>query len=369
MSADRRLGVAHYFDGQRLVPGDVEVSGRTVGSVGLPPARGGIAAPGWLDLQVNGFAGVDVLSAGQAGLRRLALELPRTGVTAFLPTVITAPEEETRCTVAAAEAVRCRPDVGAAVVLGTHLEGPFLSPAFAGAHRPDLLSTDEQLLAELAGLPGVRMVTLAPEVLPSSTLVSRLAGDGVVVSLGHSGATGAQAHAAFDDGARALTHAFNAHRPIASREPGPLAAALARADTVLTVIADGVHVARDNLVLLDRAAAGRLVLVTDSIVAAGLADGSYRFGPLEVTVAAGRACLSDGTLAGSIATMDACVRVAAGVWGLERALVAASGTPARLLGADRGAAVAVGQPADLVVLDDRLDVIETLIDGRTAYRR
>jgi N-acetylglucosamine-6-phosphate deacetylase len=369
VSSSRRLGVAHSFDGRRLVPGDVEVDHGTVTAVGLPPARSGIAAPGWLDLQVNGFAGVDVLRAGEADLRRLARELPRTGVTGFLATLITAPVDDVRAAAAAAQAVRERPDPGSAAVLGTHHEGPCLSPSFAGAHPPGQLCADEQLLAELAALPGVRMVTLAPEELPSPALVSRLAADGLVVSIGHTAATAAEAHAAFDAGARALTHAFNAHRLLASREPGPLAAALVRDDTVITVIADGVHVARDNLALLDRIAAGRLALVTDAIVAAGLADGGYRFGPLEVTVNAGRASLSDGTLAGSVATMDACVRCAADVWGLERALAAASGTPARLLGDDRAGAVAVGRRADVVVLDHELTVIETLVGGRTAFRR
>jgi N-acetylglucosamine-6-phosphate deacetylase len=289
-------------------------------------------------------------------------------VTSFLPTVITAPHDEARSAVEAIEAVRRRPDDCSAVVLGAHLEGPLLSPSFAGAHPPRLLDDDGRQLARLSALPGVRMVTLAPEAAEPS-VVPRLVADGVVVSVGHSAATAAQAHAAFDAGARALTHAFNAHRPIASREPGPLGAALVRDDTVLTVITDGVHVARDNLVILDRLAAGRLALVTDSIVAAGLPDGSYRFGPLDVTVAEGRACLADGTLAGSVATMDACVRVAADVWGLERALAAAGATPARLLGLDRSGAVAVGQRADVVVLDDRLDVLEAIIGGRTAFRR
>jgi N-acetylglucosamine-6-phosphate deacetylase len=361
--------VARYFDGRRLVPGDVEVSGRAVTAVGLPPGPAGIAAPGWLDLQVNGFAGVDVLSAGEADLRRLARELPRTGVTGFLPTIITAPEEQVRSAAAAVQAVRERPDPGSAVVLGTHLEGPCLSPSFAGAHPSGLLCADERRLAALAALPGVRMVTVAPEVLPSLGLVSRLAADGVLVSIGHTAATAAEAHAAFEAGASALTHAFNAHRLLASREPGPLAAALVHDGVVLTVIADGLHVARDNLALLDRIAAGRLALVTDAIVAAGLADGSYRFGPLDVTVAGGRPCLPDGTLAGSVATMDACVRGAAGVWGVEKALAAASGTPARLLGERRSGAVARGEPADLVVLDDDLTVIETLVSGRTAFRR
>ena len=254
-------------------------------------------------------------------------------------------------------------------MLGAHLEGPFLSPGFAGAHPRHLLSDDGRQLTQLAALPAVRMVTVAPEVLSAPSVIAQLVADGVVVSIGHSAATGTQAHAAFDEGARSLTHAFNAHRPIASRDPGPLGAALVREDTVLTVITDGVHVAHDNLVLLDRLAAGRLALVTDSIVAAGMPDGGYRFGPLDVTVAGGRACLADGTLAGSVATMDVCVRVAAGIWGLEKALAAASRTPARLLGADGSGAVATGGPADVVVLDDRLDVIETIIGGRTAFRR
>lgn len=340
-----------------------------VRAVGLPPGARGIACRGLIDLQVNGFAGVDVLSADLAALRAMTRALTRTGVTAFLATVISAPERDSLVALERIAAIRHHPERGAARVLGAHVEGPFLSPAFPGAHPLECLRTDAARLRWLAALPAVAMVTLAPEILDDPTAISDLVAMGRTVSIGHTDASAEQCHRAFDQGASALTHAFNAHRPIRSREAGPLGAAVVRDDVTLTAISDGVHVADDNLRLLDQAARGRIALVTDAMVAAGLGDGSYRYGPLDVTVEGGRARLADGTLAGSVATLDGCVRHAAALWGPEAALAAATTTPAALIGRPDLAMLAEGAAADIVVFDDDLEVEKTLVAGRTAWHR
>jgi N-acetylglucosamine-6-phosphate deacetylase len=210
-------------------------------------------------------------------------------------------------------------------------------------------------------------VTMAPEVPGGADAITAFAAAGVLVSLGHCDATGAEASAAFDLGASALTHGLNAHRPLAAREPGPLGVALTRHDVVVTAIADGVHLDPINLALLHQAAPGRIALVTDGIVAAGLGDGTYRYGPLEVTVADGRATLGSGRLAGSVATMDSSVRTAAAQWGVEQALAAATSVPATLIGRPELGRIAVGQRADIAILDNQLTVGRTLCAGQVVF--
>ena len=173
--------------------------------------------------------------------------------------------------------------------------------------------------------------------------------------------------AAFDLGASALTHALNAHRPLVARDPGPLGVALTRSDVVLMVIADGIHVDPVILALLEQAAPGRIALVTDSIVASGMGDGVYRYGPIEVTVVDGRATVGPGRLAGSIATMDSCVRTASAQWGIEQALAGATSIPATLIGRPDLGRLTAGRVADVVILDDRLTVCRTMCAGRTVY--
>jgi N-acetylglucosamine-6-phosphate deacetylase len=357
-----KLGVeAAYVDG-RLVPGDVSVEDGRVTGVGLDGVGRGIAAPGFVDLQVNGFAGVDFLGADADGFQAAGEALLETGVTAYLPTLITSGEADLVC---ALEAV---PDaVPGPRILGVHLEGPFLSPARLGTHRRDgRRDPDPALLERLLDAGPVRLMTLAPELPAALELIDLLHARGVVVSLGHTDATAAQAHAAFDRGVRAVTHVFNAMRPLAHRDPGVVGAALSRPDVVVQAIVDGVHLDPDIVRLLWRAAAGRLSLVTDAIAGAGLGDGTYALGEIEIVVADDVVRSEDGMLAGSALTMDEAVRnlVALDV-PLEGALEAATSVPARVLGVPGLGRLAVGGPADVVVLDDALQVVRTLVGGET----
>ena len=361
MSASRRLGVEAALVRGTLVRGDVEVADGVVARVGVDGGNGsGIAAPGFVDLQVNGFAGVDFFSADTAGYRRAAEALLATGVTAFQPTFITSPAEELTA------ALREVPPNGAAPhVLGAHLEGPFLAPERLGIHplsaRRD---PDVELLEQLLDAGPVTHVTLAPELPGALELVDLLCARGVTVSCGHSNATAEAAHRAFERGARTVTHLFNAMRPFAAREPGLAGAALASANVSVQVILDGVHLAADTARLVWQAAAGRVALVTDAVAGAGAGDGNYRLASVEVEVSNGVSRRDDRVLAGSTVTMIESVRNLVGLGaGVAEALSAASEIPARIAGRDDVGVLEPGAAADVVVLDDSLELRRVLAGG------
>ncbi len=359
-----RLGVGAALVEGRLVPGDVEVvDGRVVG-VGLASANGsGIAAPGFVDLQVNGFAGVDFFSANSEGYRKAGKALLECGVTAYQPTFITSPEDELTA------ALHEVPQNGAAPrIIGAHLEGPFIAPERLGTHPAESRrDPDCDLLERLLAAGPVSHVTLAPELNGAYELMELLRRRGVTVSCGHSNATAAEAHAAFARGAKTVTHIFNAMRPVAAREPGLAGAALFSPDVVVQVILDGVHLADDTARLVWQAAAGRVALVTDSIAAAGAGDGTYTLAGVDVGVENGVARRADSVLAGSTVPMIEAVRnlVALGA-PVEAALSAATEVPARIAGRPDLATLKPGARADLVVLDDELEIVRVLIDGEDA---
>jgi N-acetylglucosamine-6-phosphate deacetylase len=359
-----RLGVrAALVDGD-LVQGDVEVADGRVASVGLNSPKGrGIASPGFVDLQVNGFAGVDFFSADASDYERAGRALLECGVTAYQPTFITSPEHEL---VAALEEV---PQNGAAPrILGAHLEGPFISAERLGTHPAESRrDPDRALLERLLAAGPVSHVTLAPELPGAFELVDLLRQRGVTVSCGHSNATAAEARDAFARGAKTVTHIFNAMRPFAAREPGLAGAALVSSDVVVQVILDGVHLADDTARLVWQAAGGRVALVTDAIAAAGAGDGSYTLAGVDFEVEDGVARRSDRVLAGSTVPMIEAVQklVALGA-PLGAALSAASEVPARIAGRPELGTLAPGSVADVVVLDDRLEIVRVLVHGADA---
>ena len=358
-----KLGVrAALVDGSE-VPGDVEIEDGRVAAVGIAPAGAcGLAVPGFIDLQVNGFAGVDFLTAAPEDYARAGAALAAAGVTAYQPTLITAAPDALRSALAAAAAAR---ELSPVSVLGVHLEGPFLSPAWPGAHPPDQLrEPDRDLLAELLAAGPVAAVTLAPELPGALELVEWLTARAVNVRIGHTDADAATAHAAFDRGATAITHIYNAHRRFAPRDPGPAGAALARDDVTVTAIVDGVHLAPETVELVRRAANPRLCVVSDAIAAAALGDGRYRLGELEVEVRDGRSTRADGTLAGSVGPLDAAVRrLVDGGAPLGDAVHAATRAPALLAGRPDLGTLEPGATADVVVLDSSLHVTRTFVGG------
>jgi N-acetylglucosamine-6-phosphate deacetylase len=357
-----RLGVqAAVVDG-RLVRGDVEIADRRVAGYGLASPNGrGIAVPGFVDLQVNGFGGIDFLEADTEGYRRAGEALLETGVTSYLPTFITAPEEQLLVSLREVPAGSDGPRI-----LGVHLEGPFLSALRLGIHSAaDRRDPDQHLLERLLAAGAVRLVTLAPELPGAEALIETLLRHEIVISCGHSDATADEANAAFDRGVRTVTHLFNAMRPFRHRDPGIAGAALARDDVVVQIILDGVHLAPETASVVWRAAGGRVALVTDATSGAGLTDGSYRLGGLEIEIQDGVARGPSGALGGSTLGMIEAVRNLHALGAsFEEAVGAATEVPARVLRLPSVGRLAVGLPADVVVLTEELEVERVLVDGR-----
>lgn len=360
-----------------LTPGAVIVEDRqirgilrspSVSETGCAVYDAAIVAPGFIDLQVNGGFGVEVGEDSEA-IRTLAARLPETGVTAFLPTIVTSPPEFYPKAIAAFEAAR---DALGARPLGLHIEGPFLSPQRHGAHRRDLIeSADTRLLDTLLASDAVRLVTLAPERPDAPELVRRLRERGILVSLGHTDATYEQFKAGVGAGARMATHLYNAMSPFGHRAPGAIGAALLDDRITVGLIADGVHSHPASVQLAYRMKhASHIALVTDMMAAAGMPPGTYALGGQQVIVDGASARLADGTLAGSLLTMDQAVRNII-TWTpatYATALRMASEVPARLIGLTR-MGLREGNDADLVLLASDLRVQATIIGGEVVYER
>jgi N-acetylglucosamine-6-phosphate deacetylase len=359
-----RLDVGAALVDGRLVPGAVEVVEGRVAGYGLAGGNGrSIAVPGFVDLQVNGFAGVDFLEADGDGYRTAGAALLETGVTSFLPTFITAPED---ALVAALAEVPESTNSHGPRILGVHLEGPFLAARRLGTHPADgRRDPDLELLGRLLAAGPVRVMTLAPELPGALELIDVLEANGVVVSCGHSDATAEQAERAFDRGVRTVTHLFNAMRPLTHRDPGIIGAALVRDDVIVQMIVDGIHLAGATVSLVWKAAAGRIALVTDAVAAASAAGDSFSLGSVELSVDEDGAVRGpEGILAGSVLTMLEAVRNLHALGApLELALEAGSAVPARVLGLSDVGRLAVGLPADIVVLDDNLEIESVFVGG------
>ena len=365
-----------------LTPGVVVIEDGRIARVSSDAAPAGALAfpdatmiPGLIDLQVNGGAGVDCLRTGAPAYETLGRYLAATGVTAYLPTITSAPLDEMR---RAGEAVviAMRREGRGPEILGVHLEGPYLNPLRRGAHPAAVLRTpDADEMAEtVRRLDGaLRIVTLAPELEGAEAVVRSLAGQGIVVSIGHTDAGFDEVEAAVRWGARMATHLFNAMRGIHHREPGTAGGALVTPALALGLIADLVHVHPAVLSLAAHAAGmARIVLVTDAISAAGMGRGSFTLGAQTVDVKDGVPRLADGTLAGSVLQLHRAVQNFAAAAGVSRrdAVQAASLTPARLLGLHRRKGrLAVGMDADLVVLGRDGEVLLTIARGEIVYRR
>lgn len=353
--------------GELAGPVEVELRDGCIAEVrpGPDPGDDSVLAPGFVDLQVNGFDDIDVAIADGADWDRLDQLLAATGVTAWLPTLVTQRLERYGPALERIAGAKARGDHGP-TVLGAHLEGPFLG-AHIGAHDPRRVVPID--LEWLAGLPDVvALVTLGAEQPEALTAIDALATRGTVVSIGHSGATAECAGEAFDAGATMVTHLFNAMGPLHQREPGVAGAALADDRVVAGLIADLVHVHPALLrTALRTKGSARIALVTDAV--------AWQAGHLAaagVTLVDGAPRLADGTIAGSALTMDTAVRNvvhAAGI-PLADALTAASTTPADVLGDRSRGRIEAGARADLVMLD-RTDLAlqRTLVGGEVAWER
>ncbi|MFI5199773.1 MAG: N-acetylglucosamine-6-phosphate deacetylase [Candidatus Limnocylindrales bacterium] len=350
-----------WLDGDAIAA--VELDRDPLGGEGLP-----LIAPGFVDVHVHGWAGHDAMGSAD-DLGGMARALLAHGVTSFLPTAVTSPLADLRGFADRVRAWLPRAPHDGAEPLGFNLEGPFLAPTRKGAHNPAwLASPGDVAWAEVEPLlDGLRLITIAPELAGSLELIQRLTALGIRVSIGHSAASAATAHAAYDAGASSTTHLFNAMSGVDHHAPGVAVAALTRDDAWVELIADGLHVDPALWPIVRRMKPiDRLILVSDALAQAGLGDGRSTMGGLDLDIRAGRATLADGsgTLAGSVIALDRAVRnlVRNGA-SLPAAVGAAGRNPLDLLGiADRGRIVP-GQRADLVDLDDDLVVRRVMRGG------
>ena len=335
-----------------------------------------VLAPGFVDIHIHGGAGLDAMRALPSELPRLGKFLTTHGVTGYFPTTVAAPLDatcaalgrladaiETAATTTNGHPVQARP-------LGLHLEGPFLSHKRRGVHPPEnLVAPTVDIFERLwqAARGHVRMLTIAPEIPGAMGVIAEAARRNVCVSIGHSDAEMPVAQDAVTAGARHATHTFNAMRPLDHRDPGIIGEVLSDDRLSADIIVDGIHVAPPVVkVFLQAKGYERAVLITDAISATGMPDGRYQLGPIEVDVKDGK-CTSNGSLAGSVLTMDRAVRNVTKFshWSLRDAVRAATLNPARAAGLSvRHGALTPGAFADFTVLSATGEVLKTLVGGR-----
>jgi N-acetylglucosamine-6-phosphate deacetylase len=373
---------ARIFDGERFLDDHaVIVDGARIAGVASYGNRprggdevdlgGGILAPGFVDVQVNGGGGAlmnDHPSADVVG--RIAQSHRKYGTVGMMPTLVTDTPEKMRAAIAAVRGARRRfPSV-----LGIHLEGPFLDPARKGAHDASHIRAIEPSDIEMIANAdcGAIMLTLAPNRIPADA-IRALAARGVLVSLGHSEAAYEEAQAGLAAGARAFTHLFNAMSPFQGRRPGMVGAALDSKEAFIGIIADGHHVHPASLRIAFAAKPhDRIMLITDAMPPAAGGPDSFMLQGRRVARVDGCLRLADGTIAGSVITMDEALRYCVHTVGLPlaEALMMAARAPAAFLRRERDLGrIAPGYLASLVHLDDELRVRETWVEGEPTFAK
>ena len=336
---------------------DIAVSNGVIEKVGKAD-EGGIDCkglnvyPGLFDIHIHGCGGYDTMDEG--ALPHLCHIEAQHGTTSFLPTTMTVPVENIRKIVN--EPIK---DYGGAKILGFHLEGPYISPKYKGAQNEKYIKNPDA--DEFSSLKNIKMVTIAPELNASAEFIRNCR---AVVSLGHTDADYDSALKAIENGAKCLTHTFNAMPPLHHRNPGPIGAAIEK-NIYVQVICDGLHIHKSVIWALYKIfGTDRMILISDSMRAAGLSDGEYEFGGQNITVKNSVARTADGAIAGSTSFLWDCVRKAV-EFGIpkEEAVAMATRTPAALMGVKAGE-VKEGYDADLIFADDDMNIKSVLVKGK-----
>lgn len=358
-------------DGHRIV-----AIGRNVVADGarVLQGRGLTVGPGFVDIHVHGGGGYSFFTKDPGAVRGYREWAPRNGVTAFLVSTVGPNAEATEAILAGLlQALGSGPGAEA---MGFHLEGPFLNPVRRGAFHPDMLreAVREEFLSYQAAAGGsIRQVTFAPELSGALSLCAAIAATGAVPALGHTDATTSEAQRGFEAGARHVTHLFNAMRALHQREGGPVVAAMLQDDATCELVCDGYHVAPDVLRVAYRVLGpNRIVTVTDNLNLAGTGEAGGRFAGMDVEVSGPAATRADGTIVGSIATMDQHFRNVVRFLGIDVATAfrLCATNPARVAGAGkRKGLLERGYDADLVLLDADLAVAATVCRGEVAHLR
>ncbi len=330
-----------------------------------------LLAPGFVDIHMHGIAGADIMDGTDEAFETISTELVKHGVTSFLGTTISHEKSNLLKVIDAFGAYMESPMMGARP-LGIHLEGPFLNGKRAGAHSPAYLTqASKELIDPVSKI--IKVITLAPEKVEAPSFIDWIKNkhSHIRLSMGHSDASYDEAIKAIESGIDSVTHLFNAMRGIHHRDPGVVGAAL-DTDVYSEIIADGVHVHNAAIRMAYKCKGDeKLFLVTDSMCAACMKQGKYMLGEMVVTTDGVSAKLEDGTLAGSVLTMDSAVRnmhFNVGI-SVDSALKMASTVPSNLLEMNDIGEIDTGKCADFVVLNEDLEVQTTIIDGEIVYRR
>lgn len=338
-----------YINGE-WVDGGVSIADYQLTSYGEKAGVKGMAIPGFVDLQVNGHAGIDLLRVKDSSdIRKVSRTLFNSGVAAYLPTLITGPIENHLRVLSLIEQVRKEPLPGEAVIIGTHLEGPFISSKKPGVHPLKyILDPDIKLLGDFIRTAKISQVTLAPELPKAVEVIKFLVDSGVVVSLGHSDADTKQANDGFNAGAVTVTHLWNAMRKQSENQPGLAQVALERDDVIIQLIIDGIHLDKQLVIDSVKQCSNRFIVTVDAVSAAGLGDGKFQLGEVDIEVKNNRASRSDGTLAGGVGSLSKSLSL---MWeygvSLENAIDSVTSRGADLMGRPDLGRLTLGSPAQI----------------------
>lgn len=331
--------------------------------------------PGYIDIHVHGGGGSDVMDGDYEAINQIAISHSHFGTTSFLPTTMTMSKDKIiRSLRSICEAVK--KGTAGSEILGIHMEGPYINPEKKGAQKEEdirKISIDEFSEFNQASGNLIRLVTIAPEMPGAIGLIKYLYEQGIITSVGHTNATYVQTQAGIRAGLSHVTHTFDAMRGLHHREPGVVGAALTSPELTVEIIADGIHIHPIVLKILTKIKEDeKVVLITDAMRAAGLKEGTYDLGGQEVIVTKGQARLKDGTLAGSVLTMDKAVKNMVNKIGIQlpKAIQMASYNPAKSIGIEnKKGSIEPGKDADIVILNKNLETELTMVAGKVVYRR
>lgn len=344
-------------------------------NVEIIEAQNKFIVPGYIDIHVHGGGGSDVMDGEYEAIKQVATTHSRFGTTAFLPTTMTMTKDKIIKSLKSIHEARLK-GTGTAEILGIHLEGPYINPEKKGAQKEEdikKVSVEEFLEFNQASGNLIRLVTIAPEMPGAIDFIRWLHQQGIIVSVGHSNATYKQVQEGIQAGLSHVTHIFNAMRGLHHREPGVVGAALSSPKLIVEMIADGIHLHPMVLKMLTQIKESeKLVLITDAMRATGFKEGTYDLGGQEVIVTQGQAKLKNGTLAGSVLTMDKAVKNLVTKVGISllNAVQMASYNPAKCLGIDdKKGSLELYKDADIVILNKNLETELTMVAGKVVYRR
>lgn len=345
----------------------IQAIGKDVNTAGCETidANGNYVLPGFIDIHIHGYKGFDVSDADENAIRKMAELLPENGVTAWCPTTMTVAKENIQKSLDIVAKLKNK-DIGGAVILGANAEGPFINPGKKGAQAEEhILPPDADFI--LKNKASIKLVTIAPEMNGADRFLREVSQNtDISVSIGHTEADYETAKTAFENGANHVTHLFNAMPAMNHRKPGVIGAAFENDDVFCEMIADKFHIHPSLFKTVYNLKKDKLVLITDCMRAGGMPDGEYTLGGQRVTVRGIECRLEDGTIAGSILTMNKALYNFMTETGLPicEAVRAVSLAPAKSIGEDKTrGSLAVGKYADIVVADEKINVLSTFAQG------